>query len=65
MAKKKFYAVFAETTATRESEHDYPYATCKRDPSGIGWKIVFHKDWDSAARRAGKHGTIAYTERIK
>jgi hypothetical protein len=62
--RKKFYAVFAETTATRESEHDYPYATCKRGKYG-GWEVKFHKTWEAASRRAGKYGTIARTERVK
>ena len=60
---KTFYAVFAETTATRTSEHDYPYASCKRE--GFSWVIKFHKTWDAAARRAGKYGVVAHTERVK
>ena len=59
--KKTYTVTFGDTTATRTSENDYHWATCRKE-YGSGWVIRFHQTHAAARRRAGINGTVKRTE---
>ena len=56
-----YRATFGDTTATRTTEADYPFASCRKEWDNAGWVIRFHKTYAAARRRAGSDSGVVRT----